>query len=294
MTTAGAAKPRGLRDKISDLLRQQASGVSYQLPTPTGLRALADIESPEAPILSLYLQLDDERRANHAWRFAFNSLRAATLKPISDQRRWQAMKDEFDRIAQALEHELPAPGRGVAFFVCRQCDFWQQIGISVALPDAAYLGPKPYLRPMGRTLGEQDRFVIALVSQEFTRFFVSQIGQVEEVLQIAAPNPHKVIREHGPREEKDESVLDQVRRVARIFAHAADLALTQFEGRSLLLSGSTQLRPEVMRELPKSLQQRVGAAFSVEIHARPLRLPLPRSLLSVASKNTKRWRRCSG
>jgi hypothetical protein len=113
-------------------------------------------------------------------------------------------------------------------------------------------------------------------------------------LQIAAPNPHKVIREHGPREEKDESVLDQVRRVARIFAHAADLALTQFEGRSLLLSGSTQLRPEVMRELPKSLQQRVGAAFSVEIHARPLRLPLPRSLLSVASKNTKRWRRCSG
>ncbi|MDB5399920.1 MAG: peptide chain release factor 1 (eRF1)-like protein [Rhodopila sp.] len=258
-----------LRDKVADLLRQQASGVSYHLPTPTGLRALADIASPEAPILSLYLQLDAQRRAGHAWRSAFNSLRAATLKPITDQRKWQAMKGEFDRIAQALDDELPALGRGVAFFVCRQCKLWQQIAISLALPDATYLGPKPYLRPMARTLDEQDRFVIALVSQEFSRFFVSQIGQVEEVLQISAPNPHKVIREHGQREQKDQSVLDQVRHVARIFAHAAELALTQFEGRWLLLSGATQLRAEVMRELPKSLQQRVGTAFSVEIHARP-------------------------
>jgi peptide subunit release factor 1 (eRF1) len=259
-----------LRDKISDLLRVQASGASYHLLTPTQLRALADIESPEAPVVSLYLQLDADRRIGHAWHTAFNSLRTATLKPIGDRRKWQAMKDEFDRIQQALEDELPALGRGVAFFVCRQRDLWQQTAVSVPLPDAVHLDPKPYLRPLVRTQDEHDRFVLAVLSQELNRFFVSQIGQVEEVLQITAPNPRKVARgHHGPRDDKEGSVLDEVKHEARILAHAADLVLTGFEGRYLLLSGATLMRAEAIQELPKHLQQRVGEQFAVEIHARP-------------------------
>jgi hypothetical protein len=61
-------------------------------------------------------------------------------------------------------------------------------------------------------------------------------------------------------------VLDVAKREARILAHAADLVLTRFEGRFLLLSGAPQLRAEVMRELPNALEQRrVGEPFSVEI-----------------------------
>jgi peptide subunit release factor 1 (eRF1) len=259
-----------LGDKISDLLRTQATDASYHLLTPTQFCALAEIESPEAPILSLYLQLGGDRRVGNAWHTAFNSLRAATLKPISDRRKWQAISDEFDRIEQALQDELPALGRGVAFFVCQQRDLWQQTAVSVTLPDAVYLRPRPYLRPLVRTRDEQDHFVLVVLSQELNRFFVSQIGQVEEVLQITAPNPRKVARgHHGPRDDKEGSVLDEVKHEAKILAHAADLVLRWFEGRYLLLSGAALVPTEVMRELPKPLQQRVGEPFSVEIHARP-------------------------
>ena len=62
------------------------------------------------------------------------------------------------------------------------------------------------------------------------------------------------------------SVLDVAKREARILAHAADLVLTRFEGRFLLLSGAPQLRAEVMREPLNALEQRrVGEPFSVEI-----------------------------
>jgi hypothetical protein len=79
-----------LGDKISDLLRTQATDASYHLLTSAQFCALAEIESPEAPILSLYLQLGGGRRVGNAWHTAFNSLRAATPKPISDRRKWQA------------------------------------------------------------------------------------------------------------------------------------------------------------------------------------------------------------
>jgi peptide subunit release factor 1 (eRF1) len=258
-----------LRDKISDLLRMQASSPTYHLLTPTQLRALAEIESPDAPVLSLYLRLDPERRATHAWRSTFNSLRSATLKPISDRRKWQEMRDEFDRIEQALENEMSPLGRGVAFFVCRQRDLWQQTAVPVPLPDEVHLGPKPYLRPLARTRDENDRFVLAVMSRDRGRFFVSQIGQVEEVLQITAPTPRKTVWDSAPKDDKDGAVLDAVMHVVRVLAHAADLVLTQFEGRSLLLSGPIEMRAEVMRELPKHLLPRVGEPFQVEIHALP-------------------------
>lgn len=258
-----------LRDKISALLQRQADGPAYHLLTPDRLRSLIDIESEDEPVLSLYLQLDGARRAGGAWHTAFTSLRDTTLKPVGDRSAQQILGEAFNRIEQALADELPTLGKGVAFFACRRRDLWEQVSVAVPLPDGAYIGSKAYVRPLVRTQDEHDRFVLAVVSLERSRFFVSQIGLVEEVFQITASNPRKVVREHGPRDHGDGSVLDAVGHEARIFAHAAELLLTWFEGRSLLLSGPPELRADVGKELPKSLRQRVGEPFSVEIHAGP-------------------------
>lgn len=259
-----------LRDKIRDRLRTQAKDALYHLLSPMQFRTLISIESSDALVLTLYLRLNADRRTGHAWHTGFDSMRDTTLKPIRDRRKWQEVKDEFARIEQAVEDELPALGQAVAFFVCRQCDLWQQTVVSVPLPDAVYLRPRPYIRPLVRTRDEHDRFVLAVVSEEHSRFFISQIGQVEEVLQITAPSPRKVARgHHGPRDDKEGSILDSVKHEAQILAHAADLVLSWCEGRYLLLSGATLLRTEVMRELSSGAQQRVGDPFTVEVHARP-------------------------
>src|SRR5207253_8385154 len=120
------------------------------------------------------------------------SLSAAALRPIAERHK-RSMTDELDRIGQALEAELPALGRGVAFFTCRKLGLWRQIAVSVPLPDGVYVRSSPYLRPLVRTRDEHDRFVLALLSRERSRYFVSQIGEVDEVYRVKGQALRKIL-----------------------------------------------------------------------------------------------------
>jgi hypothetical protein len=258
-----------LRDRIVEKLHAAAPEREYHLLTPAGLRALAEIDSPQAPVLSFYLQLTPDRRIKGAWRTFFHSLSDAVLKPIDERRKRVALKEEFDRIEQTMIDELPELGRGVAFFVCRTLGLWRQIAVPLPLPDGAHLGPRPYIRPLARTRDEHDRFVLALLSQEHNRFFISQIGQVEEVFQVKSGSLRKMLTDRVPRDRNDVIVVEAMKNEARIVAHAVVLVLGQFEGRYLLLSGAPELQAAVVEHLPKAVQQRIGAEFTVEVHARP-------------------------
>ena len=60
-----------IRDLIDEKLRTAMAVIddtTYRLLTPSHLRRLAEIASPNAPVLSLYLQLTPERRVGRAWR----------------------------------------------------------------------------------------------------------------------------------------------------------------------------------------------------------------------------------
>jgi len=252
--------------KLDTSIKEMAT---YRLLTPTHLRTLVEIEARDAPVLSLYLQLSPDRRATGAWRTVFSSLSAAALRPIAERHKRQAVTDELDRIGQALEAELPVFGRGVAFFTCRKLGLWRQIAISVPLPDGAYVSSSPYLRPLARTRDEHDRFVLALLSRERSRFFVSQIGEVDEVFRVKGQRLRKILTDRVPRDRNDVLVIEAIKNEARALAHVADLVLAQFEGRYLLMAGAPELRAAVTQYLPKTVQQRLGGEFSADIHALP-------------------------
>jgi peptide subunit release factor 1 (eRF1) len=259
-----------LRDRILGKLHGSiAETPAYRLLTPAHLRALAEIESADWPVLSLYLELSPDRRTGGAWHTVFSSLRDSTLKPIDTRQRRQAVRDEFNRIEHALEAELPVLGRGAVFFTCAKLGLWRQIGVSVPLPDSAHLAPRPYLRPLVRMRDEHDRFAIALLSQELSRFFISQIGQVEEVFRVKGQRLRKMLTDRVPRDRHNVLATEAAKNEARVLAHAAELVLTQLEGRYLLLSGTPALRAAVIQHLAKNVQQRLGGEFFVDIHAPP-------------------------
>src|SRR5260221_10279849 len=137
-----------IRDRILGKLQASMDETAYRLLTPAQLRALAEIASPTAPILSFYLRLTPERRVGHAWHTAYTSLAHAELKRIADRRSREAMKEEFHRVEAALEAARPALGRGVVFFTCRKLGLWRQIALSVALPDGVHIGERAYIRPL--------------------------------------------------------------------------------------------------------------------------------------------------
>jgi hypothetical protein len=146
---------------------------------------------------------------------------------------------------------------------------WRQIAVSVPLPDGAYVSSSPYLRPLVRTRDEHDRFALALLSQERSRFFVSQIGQVDEVFRVKGQRLRKMLTDRVPRDRNDVLVIEAIKNEARALAHVADLVLAQFEGRYLLMAGAPELRAAVTQYLPKTVQQRLGGEFSADIHAPP-------------------------
>jgi predicted Zn-ribbon and HTH transcriptional regulator len=198
------------------------------------------------------LQLSPDRRVGGRWRTYLASLSDSILKSIAEHRRRELLQEEFDRIENALDNELPALGRGAVFYTCRKLGLWRQIAVSVPLPDSVHVLPRPYLRPLVRRRDEHDRFVLGVLSEEMSRFFISQIGQVEEVFLVRGQGVRKILR-------------------ARILAHATGLVLEQFGGRYyLLLSGTSELRATVIDLLPKAVRQNLGAEFSVEVHLPPV------------------------
>ena len=258
-----------LRDRIPAKLRTPANDTTYQLLTPERLRALAEIEAGNWPVVSLYLQLSPERRAGGAWRTHLASLVSGVLKPITEHRRRELLQEEFDRIEKTLADELPELGRGAAFFTCRKLDLWRQIAVSVPLPDSIQVRSRPYLRPLVRTRDEHDRFVLGVLSEEMNRFFISQIGQVEEVFQLKGQRFRETLKDHGPKDRPHVLDTEPLQSEARILAHASELVLEQTNGRYLLLSGAVELRSAVIDFLPKAVQQHLGAEFSVEVHSSP-------------------------
>ncbi len=258
-----------LRDKIAEALRVPLFESAYHVLTPPLLRELANAVSDRAPVLSFYLQLTPERRIGGAWRTYLSSMSDTMLRSIEDSRMRQALREEFARIEQAMEEELPVLGRGVAFFACRPLGLWRQIAVPLPLPDGVHQGMRPYVRPLVRTRDEHDRFVIALLSQQLSRYFVSQIGQVQEVFDVQGVNVRRMAVDHGPKDRHDGSVTEPLEAEAHILAKAAELVLTRYEGRYLVLAEAKDLRAAVVHELGKEIQQRLGAEFAVEIHARP-------------------------
>ena len=162
-----------IRDKILDKLRPSADQSAYAMLTPELLRVLAVAESPDAPVLSLYLELSPARRARGAWQSAFSSLATSTLKGIGHRDERRLVKNELDRIEASLHEELPALGRGVAIFSCEPIGLWRQVAVSIPMPDAAFLSGRAYVRPLARTRDEHDRFVLLLLYACNRRVFVS-------------------------------------------------------------------------------------------------------------------------
>ena len=258
-----------LRDGILRKLRTSMEQTAYSMLTPAHLRSLASIQSQGAPILSFYLELSPERRARRAWHTMFSSLVDATLKRIDDRHQRRAIKDVFDRIDSALQAELPVLGRGVVFFVCDAIGLWRQIAVSVPLRDAAYLSAHPYVRPLVRTRDEHDRFVLVLLSQEHSRFFISQIGQVAEVFQVKGERVNRMLAERLAPTGGGTRLPEPITHEAHLLAGVVNLLQTQFEGRYLLMSGPGELRKALLQNLPKEVQQRVGGEFTVDVHAGP-------------------------
>jgi peptide chain release factor subunit 1 len=137
------------------------------------LQELAELASADAPILSLYLNVDPHRRSNDEHKLSLRKL----LSQAADH---GAAPADVERVERFFEHEYSRQGRGVACFSSQRQGFWRNYELLVPVEDFVFLGQRPYITPLSDILDNYGRFSVITVDREGARVLIYHLGALED------------------------------------------------------------------------------------------------------------------
>lgn len=168
------------------------------------------------------------------WRSALSAL-SHRISQTADQAIRASVNADIEDIRGALDQQLPELGRGAAFFACRERGIWRQIALPIPLPDNIRIGPRPYLRPLLRTWGRSDRMLLALLSREQSRFFVSHLGTIEEIYRVKGQRIRGMLTDRVPRDRREALATQLMKDEAKALASMTEIIGREFETTHILL-----------------------------------------------------------
>ncbi|MDQ7030004.1 MAG: Vms1/Ankzf1 family peptidyl-tRNA hydrolase [Ardenticatenia bacterium] len=171
------------RQRLLERLEAVEGVRHYDLLSPEVIRWLASLRSPDAPVVSLYLDISP-RRVNEA------PVHVRVRRLIDEAR--QQMGNEVDArlLEQALasvEHffqgggdEGARMGQGLALFSAPAIDLWRLYRLPVPVRDRLVIGDRPEVRPLVRLAEEFEPMGIIFVDRVHGRLFRFFMGEIEE------------------------------------------------------------------------------------------------------------------
>ncbi len=234
--------------------------------TQDAVRELAAFNAGDAPVVSLYLDVDGRRyprthdyevQLAHLVREANGSAHGATT--AEDLHRIESyVKAGVDR----------SRTRGLAIFSSAGAGLWRVIPLPVPVRNQITVNQSPQLRQLEALLDEHHRFAVLLADRQRTRLFVFELGElVDKSEQL----------EQLPRHEDEGGVeRDHVRDHVAAHAHqhlrhAAQLAFAVHQQQPvdhLILCAPDEVRAELERELHSYLRDRIAARLTLPTSAR--------------------------
>src|SRR5512136_867803 len=137
------------------------------------LHELAELVSEDAPILSLYLHLDPQRRSADEIKLSLRRL-------LSQAAELGASPADVERIERFFEYEHDRQGRAVACFSCQAHKFWRGYPLLVPVPSTVHVGRRPYVKPLSDLWDNYGRFGVIMIDREGARLFIYHLGALEE------------------------------------------------------------------------------------------------------------------
>jgi peptide subunit release factor 1 (eRF1) len=256
-----------LRDSLLTELRRRTTTPGFHFLDAQHLSDLSEIESTQAPVVSLFMDLTPEMRAGDGWQIAFKDLSRQTLDSLNGTFDANQVKRELQRVEEALHQGLPRTGRGVAFYSCQEIGLFRQFGLAIETATMSYVDHRPYVRPLVRLRDEHDRFGIVLLSQKQLRFFFSQIGLVEEVFELEGREI--LTADYQSKDQRQDKQAEYRRDQARRAAHAVQLLAEELDVRHIIYSAPSDMEGTFLDALEQATRNRVAASFACDIHATP-------------------------
>ncbi|MCS7178628.1 MAG: hypothetical protein RML46_02200 [Anaerolineae bacterium] len=228
----------------------------------TELRNLAHFQA-EAPILSIYLDVDPTRHTSEEYLIL--------LRHLLKQAEGQAAPEDILAVQRYFEHEYNWSGRGVAVFSCAAADFWRVYILPIPVASGVMVARRPYISPLAALLDTYERYAVAMVHREGVRVVLFHLGEpvYEEVFEGEEVKKLKRGRGSSAGAERrggapsgsrhmEEVAMRNLRQAARVVEHF----WRQHTPRRLILAGAEPTVSQFRDLLPKALQEIVVGTIS--------------------------------
>lgn len=235
------------------------------------IRQVIEFETDtRTPILSVYLNVDPNRRSVEKYKLALRNL----LNKAEG-----AAPDDIKRMQTFLEMGFNRQGRGLVMFSCSAHDFWWARSFMVPVEDGVFVGRRAHVRQLATLMDAYARYGVIHVDSEGARLYRFHMGNLEDVQGHLGEEVklHKAGGWAAPRYQRHETGvahqnLQEAAEIAEEFYRSADT-------RRLILAGteknvarfqdllSNRLRAMVVGRLAASAN-----ATAVEISEKALKL----------------------
>lgn len=238
------------------------------------LRRLAEVETTDVPVLSIYLDMRPQATGQTPGRRAGLVVLRDRLREI--ERTYWPRGDDFDsftadrqRIDEFLDNEFDPAGQGLAVFACAGIGLWETITTGVPFRDSVSAGPRPDLFQLARLIDEHETAVVALVDSNSTRLFVTRTGHLEEV---GGPDEDAAsFRKRslgGWSEQRYQRHIDKhIADFAEKAAAAIDELVASEGARRLLLAGDEVAITPLDEALPQRVRDHVEDVLRIDMRA---------------------------
>jgi peptide chain release factor subunit 1 len=226
------------------------------------LQELAELVSEEAPILSLYLNVDPHRRSTDEPKLTLRRL----LAQAADQ---GAAPADIARVERFFDHEYNRQGRGVACFSFQAGNFWRAYALLVPFEDFAFVGRRPYIKPLTDVWDEYDRFGVIMVDRQGARAFVYHLGALVDSAGTFGTEVKRHKQGGWGAQKLQRHEDEEAKHNFKDAAAWADDYLRQHKVTRVVLSGTDGNVAQFRDLLPRSLQDKVIGQISLDTNTSP-------------------------
>src|SRR5215217_6832049 len=131
------------------------------------IRELAGFKGEDAPVTSLYLDVDGRRRIRaRDVELALERM----IRPVRERHQQDGSASvcaDLNRIEEHVKGGIDrSQVRGVALFACSAHDFWEVVELAVPVRDRLVVNHTPYVRELEAVVARHERFAVLLVDRQ--------------------------------------------------------------------------------------------------------------------------------
>jgi hypothetical protein len=195
-------------------------------PIDDAVEDLRGIDSPSAPVVSVYLNLFPERLEKRSllprMRDLMHPLEALAQSGELDHDASQGLHADIQRVFELSDGLAMILDPAAAVFVSGAIGLERQIILPSRIWDVAVAGPRPYLRPLEAVLDEYRRVATVVIDARLAEIFVNHMGETlaHEIIEAEELRKSNLAGWHGLEEYRHRQHAEEERH--RLFRQVAE------------------------------------------------------------------------